>query len=172
MIFDVIQSIKILTDGCRNFTDFLVKGLKPDREQLDHYLHRFLMLVTVLTPVIGYDRAAEIPHLSRDQELSLKEAALRLGYLSAEDFDRLVDPCKMAYPEGCPIPGSGMPLFLAAGSLSGLMGFRPGWDLCEDQVEQPPPAVYGRRGRLLYNITDLKLQSKVAQAFQPVQAQA
>lgn len=100
MIFNVIQSIKILTDGCRNFTDFLLKGLKPDREQLDHYLHRSLMLVTVLTPVIGYDRAAEIPHLSRDQELSLKEAALRLGYLSAEDFDRLVDPCKMAYPEG------------------------------------------------------------------------
>ena len=100
MIFNVIQSIKILTDGCRNFTDFLVKGLKPDREQLDHYLHRFLMLVTVLTPVIGYDRAAEIAHLARDQELSLKEAALRLGYFSAEDFDRLVDPCKMAYPEG------------------------------------------------------------------------
>ena len=65
-----------------------------------------------------------------------------------------------------------MHLFLAAGSLSGLMGFRPGWDLCEDQVEQPPPAVSGRRGRLLYNVTGLKLQSKVAQAFQPVQAQA
>ena len=100
MIFNVLQSIKILADGCRNFTDFLVEGLQPDRAQLDFYLHRSLMLVTVLTPVIGYDRAAEIAHLARDQGLTLKEAALQLGYLSAEDFDRLVDPYKMAYPEG------------------------------------------------------------------------
>jgi fumarate hydratase class II len=98
MIFNVIQSIKILSDSCNNFTDFLVKGLKPDTEQLDVYLHRSLMLVTVLTPVIGYDRAAEIAHLARDQRLTLKEAALKLGYLSAEDFDRLVDPYKMAHP--------------------------------------------------------------------------
>jgi fumarate hydratase class II len=99
MIFNVIQSIKILADGCNNFTDFLVKGLKPDTEQLDAYLHRSLMLVTVLTPVIGYDKAAEIAHLARDQELTLKEAALALGYLSAEDFDRLVDPYKMTHPD-------------------------------------------------------------------------
>jgi fumarate hydratase class II len=99
MIFNVIQSIKILSDACNNFTDFLVKGLKPDTEQLDAYLHRSLMLVTVLTPVIGYDRAAEIAHLAKDQGLTLKEAALSLGYLSAEDFDRLVDPYKMTYPD-------------------------------------------------------------------------
>jgi fumarate hydratase class II len=99
IIFNVIQSIKILSDGCHNFTDFLVKGLKPDTEQLDIYLHRSLMLVTVLTPVIGYDRAAEIAHLAKDQGLTLKEAALKLGYLSAEDFDRLVDPYKMTHPD-------------------------------------------------------------------------
>jgi fumarate hydratase, class II len=99
IIFNVIQSIKILADGCNNFTDFLVKGLKPDTEQLDIYLHRSLMLVTVLTPVIGYDRAAEIAHLAKDQGLTLKEAALKLGYLSAEDFDRLVDPYKMTHPD-------------------------------------------------------------------------
>jgi fumarate hydratase, class II len=99
MIYNVIQSIRILGDGCRNFTDFLVLGLKPDLEQLDSYLHRSLMLVTVLTPVIGYDRAAEIAHLARDEGLTLREAALQLGYLSAEDFDRLVDPYKMTHPE-------------------------------------------------------------------------
>jgi fumarate hydratase class II len=99
IIFNVIQSIRILTDACPNFTDFLVKGLKPDTEQLDSYLHRSLMLVTVLTPVIGYDRAAEIAHLAKDQGLTLKEAALKLGYLSEKDFDRLVDPYKMTHPD-------------------------------------------------------------------------
>ena len=58
------------------------------------------MLVTVLTPVIGYDRAAEIAHYANDRELTLKEAAVKLGYLSAEDFDRLVNPYKMTHPEG------------------------------------------------------------------------
>jgi fumarate hydratase class II len=100
IIFNVIQSIRILADACNNFTDFLVKGLKPDTKQLDLYLHRSLMLVTVLTPVIGYDRAARIAHLAKDQGLTLKEAALKLGYLSAQDFDHLVDPYKMTNPDG------------------------------------------------------------------------
>ncbi len=99
MIFNVIQSIKILADSCRNFTDFLVVGLKPDREKIDDNLRRSLMLVTALTPRIGYDRAAEIALLAHSQGLTLREAALKLGYISAEDFDRLVDPYKMAYPE-------------------------------------------------------------------------
>ncbi len=100
LIFNVIQSIKMLADSCNNFTDFLVVGLKADREQIDAYLHRSLMLVTALSPVIGYDKAARIAHLAQAQGLTLKEAALKLGYLSAEDFDRLVDPYKMAYPDG------------------------------------------------------------------------
>jgi fumarate hydratase class II len=100
LIFNVIQSIKLLADSSNSFTDFLVVGLKADREQIDAYLHRSLMLVTALTPVIGYDRAARIAHLAMDQGLTLRDAALRLGYLSAEDFDRLVDPLKMAYPDG------------------------------------------------------------------------
>ncbi len=99
LIFNVIQSIKILSDSCNNFTDFLVVGLKPDKEQIDFFLRRSLMLVTALSPVIGYDKAARIAHLAQEQRLTLKEAALRLGYLSPEDFDRLVDPYKMAYPE-------------------------------------------------------------------------
>ncbi len=99
LIFNVIKSIKILADSCNSFTDFLVKGLKADKKQIDLYMHRSLMLVTALTPVIGYDRAARIAQLAQDQGLTLREAALKLGYLSAEDFDRLVDPYKMAYPE-------------------------------------------------------------------------
>ena len=99
LIFNVLQSLKILADSCHNFTIFLVQGLQPDREQIDFYLHRSLMLVTALTPVIGYDKAARIAHLAQDRGLTLKEAALQLGYLSGEDFDRLVDPYKMAYPD-------------------------------------------------------------------------
>jgi len=99
LIFNVLQSLKILADSCHTFTDFLVVRLKPNTERMDDYLHRSLMLVTALSPVIGYDRAAEIAHLASAQGLTLKEAALRLGYLSAEDFDRLVDPYKMAYPD-------------------------------------------------------------------------
>jgi fumarate hydratase class II len=100
LIFNVLQSIKILGDGCRNFREFLVQGLKPDQERLDAYLHRSLMLVTALSPVIGYDKAARIAHLAHDGKLTLKEAALKLGYLTAEEFDRLVDPYRMAYPKG------------------------------------------------------------------------
>ena len=99
MIFNVLQSIKLLADSCHNFTDFLVAGLKPHREQIDAHLHRSLMLVTALTPVIGYDRAAEVAHLAQAQGLTLRAAALKLGYLSGEEFDRLVDPYKMAHPE-------------------------------------------------------------------------
>jgi fumarate hydratase class II len=99
LIFNVIQSIRLLADSCHNFTDFLVQGLKPDKAQIDAYLHRSLMLVTVLSPVIGYDQAAEVAQLAQAQGLTLREAALKLGYLSAEDFDRLVDPDKMAYPD-------------------------------------------------------------------------
>ena len=93
------KTLKLLADACNNFTDFLVAGLQPDKERIKAYLHRSLMLVTALSPVIGYDRAARIAHLAQDQGLTLKEAALQLGYISAEDFDRLVDPYKMAHPE-------------------------------------------------------------------------
>jgi fumarate hydratase class II len=99
LIFNVIESMKILADTCHNFADYLVAGLKPNREQIEAHLHRSLMLVTILTPAIGYDKAARIAHLAHDQGLTLKEAALQLGYLTAEEFDRLVDPHKMAYPE-------------------------------------------------------------------------
>jgi fumarate hydratase, class II len=99
LIFNVLQSLRILSDSCRNFTDFLVTGLKPNYEQIDAYLHRSLMLATALSPALGFDQAAQIAHLANDEGLTLKEAALKLGFISAEEFDRLVDPYKMAYPD-------------------------------------------------------------------------
>ena len=99
LIFNVMQSIRLLADGCHSFTNYLVVGLKPDKQQIEAHMRRSLMLVTALAPVIGYDQAARIAHLALDRELTLKEAALQLGYLSAEDFDRLVDPAKMVHPD-------------------------------------------------------------------------
>jgi len=99
IIFNVMKSIRILSDSCNSFANFMVQGLRPNLEQIDAYLHRSLMLITALSPAIGYDKAAQIAHLAKDEGLTLKEAALKLGFISAEDFDRLVDPYKMAYPD-------------------------------------------------------------------------
>ncbi len=98
MIFNVIQSIRIISDTCNNFTDFLVKDLHLNEKQIRAFLGTSPMLVTVLNPVIGYDKAAEVAHLAMEKEISLKEACIELGYVSADEFDRLVDPHKMAHP--------------------------------------------------------------------------
>ncbi len=95
----MLQSIRLLADSCQNFIDFLVSGLEPDQAQIDTHLHRSLMLVTALSPVIGYDRAARVAQIAQAQGLTLKEAALKLGFLTPEEFDRLADPYKMAHPE-------------------------------------------------------------------------
>ena len=63
-------------------------------------MHESLMLVTSLSPVVGYDKASEIAHLAFERDMTLREAALKLGYVSAEEFDRIVDPYKMALPDG------------------------------------------------------------------------
>ena len=98
MIYNVIQSIRILADSCNNFAEFTVVGMKPNRKQIDKFVNQSLMLVTALSPVIGYDKASEIAHLAHEREMTLKEATLELGYLAAEEFDRIIDPHKMAYP--------------------------------------------------------------------------
>jgi fumarate hydratase, class II len=100
MAFNVIQSIRLLSDACGSFAEFLVAGMEPNRKRIDDYLNRSLMLVTALVPVLGYDRAAEIAHLAAGEGLTLKEAALRLRYISADQFDRVVDPYRMANPDG------------------------------------------------------------------------
>jgi fumarate hydratase class II len=98
IIHNVMQSITLLTDGCRNFRRFLVEGTEPNRKRIAEYVGRSLMLVTALAPVIGYDKASRIAHSALEKDQTLKEAALELGYVSAEDFDRIVDPKRMTEP--------------------------------------------------------------------------
>ncbi len=95
MIFNIIHSITILTDGCANFRKFLVEGTKPNHKKIGEYVERSLMLVTALAPVIGYDKASEIAHHAMDNDLTLKAAALNLGFVTEDEFDRIVDPAKM-----------------------------------------------------------------------------
>jgi fumarate hydratase class II len=98
IIFNITHSITILTDGCTNFRKFLVVGTKPNLKKIAEYVDRSLMLVTALSPVIGYDKASKIAHYAMDNDLTLKDAAMKLGFVSSEDFDRIVDPKKMVAP--------------------------------------------------------------------------
>jgi fumarate hydratase class II len=98
MIFNLTHSITLLTDGCTNFRKFLVEGTKPNLEKIREYVDRSLMLVTALAPVIGYDKASKIAHYAMDHDLTLKAAALQLGFVNEEEFDRIVDPAKMVKP--------------------------------------------------------------------------
>jgi fumarate hydratase class II len=98
MIFNIMQSITLLTDGCTNFRKYLVEGTRPNLKKIKEDVDRSLMLVTALSPVIGYDKASKIAHYAMDNDLTLKEAALELGYVTEADFDRLVDPAKMVAP--------------------------------------------------------------------------
>jgi len=98
MIFNITHSITILTDGCTNFRRFLVEGTKPSLKKIKEYVDRSLMLVTALAPVIGYDKASKIAHYAMDNDLTLKAAALKLGFVTEEEFDRVVDPTKMVKP--------------------------------------------------------------------------
>ena len=95
IIFNVTHSITLMTDGCTNFRRFLIEGTKPNLKKIKEYVDRSLMLVTALSPVIGYDKASKIAHYALDHDLTLKQAALKLGFVSEEEFDRVVDPAKM-----------------------------------------------------------------------------
>jgi fumarate hydratase class II len=98
IIFNITHSITIMTDGCTNFRKFLVEGTKPNLKKISEYVERSLMLVTALSPVIGYDKASKIAHYAMDNDLTLKAAALKLGFVSEAEFDRVVDPKKMVKP--------------------------------------------------------------------------
>ncbi len=95
IIHNLLQSIRLLADGCRNFAEHCVVGLEPDTRQMAAHLERGLMLVTALNPHIGYDKAAEIAKKAYAEALTLREAALQLGYLSNEEFDAWVRPHNM-----------------------------------------------------------------------------
>jgi fumarate hydratase, class II len=98
MIANITQSIGILTDGCTNFRKFLIEGTQPNRKKISEYVDRSLMLVTALAPVIGYDKASKIAHHAMERDLTLKQAALELGVVDEQTFDRVVDPAKMVKP--------------------------------------------------------------------------
>ena len=98
--FNLLQAITLLTDACRCFRVAMVEGMEPNRSRIQHDVEQSLMLVTPLAPVIGYDKASAIAKHAHEQGSSLKEAALELGYVSAEEFDRVVDPAAMAVAQG------------------------------------------------------------------------
>ena len=98
IIYNITHSITILTDGCTNFRKFLIEGTKPNLKKIGEYVEQSLMLVTALSPVIGYDKASQIAHFALDNDLTLKAAALKLGVVTESDFDRIVDPAKMVKP--------------------------------------------------------------------------
>jgi fumarate hydratase class II len=97
--YNVLQSIRLLADACASFDERCARGIEPRRDVIDKHLHDSLMLVTALTPVIGYDRAAEIAKHAHKQGTSLRQAALELGALTAEAFDAAVRPETMVGPK-------------------------------------------------------------------------
>jgi fumarate hydratase, class II len=98
MIHNFLHSVRLLADACRAFVKYCVDGMELNRDRVDANVRNSLMLVTALAPVIGYDKAAKIAHTGHHENLSLKEATLKLGFLTAEEFDKLVRPEDMTRP--------------------------------------------------------------------------
>ena len=98
MIHNFLHSVRLLTDACRSFTDHCVRGMELDRQRIEQYVKDSLMLVTALNPRIGYDKAAEIAKKAHHERTSLKEAALKLGYLTEKEFDDIIRPEQMTQP--------------------------------------------------------------------------
>jgi fumarate hydratase class II len=98
MIYNFLHSVTLISDACHGFVDFMIKGIELNRERIDWYVNNSLMLVTALAPKIGYDKAAKVAHTAHVEHSSLREAALKLGYLSEQEFDQLVRPETMTHP--------------------------------------------------------------------------
>jgi fumarate hydratase, class II len=98
IIHNFLHSVRLLTDSCRSFTDHCVQGMELDRQRIEQYVKNSLMVATALNPVIGYDKAAEIAKKAHHERTSLREAALRLGYLTEKEFDEIIRPEKMTRP--------------------------------------------------------------------------
>ncbi len=97
IIFNYLHSVELLADVCNSFVDHCVRGIEVNREQVDKYVKNSLMLVTALSPKIGYDKAAKVAHTAHHEHISLREAAVKLGFLTGEDFDALVHPEDMTH---------------------------------------------------------------------------
>src|SRR6266581_1942534 len=98
IIFNYLRSVELLADVCNSFVEHCVTGIEVNREQIDHSVKNSLMLVTALSPKIGYDKAAQAAHTAHHEHLSLREAVIKLGYLTGEEFDKLVRPEDMTHP--------------------------------------------------------------------------
>jgi len=99
MIHNLLHSIRLLADACSSFTDHMVVGIQPNREQIEHFLTNSLMLVTALNPHIGYDRAANVAKKAYTERKTLRQACVELGFLTGEEFDQLVRPEQMIGPQ-------------------------------------------------------------------------
>jgi fumarate hydratase class II len=98
MIYNFLHSVTLLHDACHGYVEYMIKGIELDRERIDYYVKNSLMLVTALTPKIGYDKAAKIAHEAHVNHSSLRETAVKLGYLTGEEFDAVVKPEEMTHP--------------------------------------------------------------------------
>jgi fumarate hydratase class II len=98
VIHNFLQSCRLISDGCVSFNDNCAVGIEPDEARIGELMHRSLMLVTALNPHIGYDKAAQIAKKAHKEGLTLKESALKLGYLTAQQFDQWVKPEDMVGP--------------------------------------------------------------------------
>ena len=98
IIYNFLHSVRLLTDSCRSFTDHCVQGLELDRQRIEQYVKNSLMIATALNPKIGYDKTAELVKKAHHEHTSLREAALKLGYLTEKEFDEIIRPEKMTQP--------------------------------------------------------------------------
>jgi fumarate hydratase class II len=98
IIHNFLHSVRLLADACRSFTDHCVEGMQLDFQRIEQNVKNSLMLVTALSPKIGYDKAAQIAHKAHHERRSLREAALQLGYLTEKEFDEAVRPETMTHP--------------------------------------------------------------------------
>ena len=102
IINNFLHSARILADGCEKFRMYSVEGTQVNEKKIAEYVQNSVMLVTALSPVIGYDKASQIAHYAMDNDLTLKHAALKLAFVTEADFDRIVDPLTMVHPNASP----------------------------------------------------------------------
>jgi fumarate hydratase, class II len=98
IIYNFLHSVTLITDACHGYVEYMIKGIAVDREKVDSYVKNSLMLVTALAPKVGYDKAAQIAHTAHVDRSSLRDAAVKLGHLTGEEFDQLVKPERMTRP--------------------------------------------------------------------------
>ncbi len=98
LIYNFLHSVTLISDACHGYVEYMIKGIEVDRAKVDSHVNNSLMLVTALAPKVGYDKAAKIAHTAHVEHSSLREAALKLGFLTGEEFDQLVKPERMTRP--------------------------------------------------------------------------